>query len=150
MKNKYYLTSQQCQTKNKHHQKVKGHHMKNNHWEKAVGDSTIEAIQNIFVTQGQIQKPTSIWAKASVDILSIEEKILCELLILESTDDELEQRMEMRHQTVSACRRGLVKKEFAVATGKTRPTRSGRHANVWRLTDAGRIRAKEIVNAKVK
>ena len=124
--------------------------MTNKHWAKAIDDSTIEAIQDMFVTQAAKQKPTSVWAKASVDTLSIEEKILCELLILESTDDELESRLEMRHQTVSACRRGLVKKELAIATGKTRPTRSGRHANVWRLTESGKVRAKEILNAKAE
>ena len=76
--------------------------MSNNHWSKAIGESTNEAIKDMFKTQGRLQQPTSIWARASVDILSIEEKILCELLILESTDDELECRLEMRHQTVSA------------------------------------------------
>ncbi len=61
------------------------------------------------------------------------------LLIAESlrsgdlTDDELEIRLGMRHQTVSATRRGLVKDGIVEATGDKRPTRSGRSAQVWRL-----------------
>jgi len=49
------------------------------------------------------------------------------------TDDELETRLGMRHQTVSATRRGMVKDGLIEATGDRRPTRSGRSAQVWRL-----------------
>ena len=51
----------------------------------------------------------------------------------ELTDDELEERLGMRHQTVSATRRGMVKDGYVEATGDRRPTRSGRSAQVWRL-----------------
>ena len=87
----------------------------------------------------KIMQPTSVMAKLSVDAMSIQQKILCHLMVCDSTDDELEQRMEMRHQTVSSCRRGCVVKEWVQATGITRKTSSGRLANVWELTGAGKL-----------
>ena len=124
----------------------------NSSWAKIIADNTtngLDIIKGIMQTQADIAKhPTSIWARQSVDVLSIEEKILCELLILDSTDDALEFRVEMRHQTVSACRRGLVLKEMVVPTGNTRPTRSNRLANVWTLTELGRQKAKQITDTK--
>jgi len=54
-----------------------------------------------------------------------------------ATDDELEQRLDMTHQSLSACRRGCVKKKFVQPTGKTKPTRSGRSANIWTITERG-------------
>tara|TARA_R110002074_G_scaffold151300_1_gene304936 strand:+ start:177 stop:530 length:354 start_codon:yes stop_codon:yes gene_type:complete len=86
---------------------------------------------------GKVMQPTSRWARMSVDAMSIKQKILCELKITPATDDELEQRLEMRHQSVSSCRRGCVKNEWVQPTGDTRPTRSGRLANVWELTATG-------------
>ena len=51
-----------------------------------------------------------------------------------ATDDEIEQATGLRHQTASARRRGLVLKKLIVADGdKTRKTRSGRAAQVWRV-----------------
>jgi hypothetical protein len=47
------------------------------------------------------------------------------------TDDEIEQALEMRHQTASARRRGLVMKLLVVDSGQRRPTSSGRDAIVW-------------------
>ena len=49
------------------------------------------------------------------------------------TDDELEVRLELLHQTASARRRALVQKGLLVDSGETRPTRSGRQATVWVL-----------------
>tara|TARA_R110002110_G_scaffold150487_6_gene342515 strand:+ start:645 stop:1013 length:369 start_codon:yes stop_codon:yes gene_type:complete len=92
-----------------------------------------------------VMQPTSIMAKKSVDSMSIMEKVLCELQITEGTDDELEQRMELRHQTLSSCRRQCVKKGWVTPTGDTRPTRSGRQANVWCLTTEGYFKVKEIL-----
>ena len=57
-----------------------------------------------------------------------------------ATDDELEQRLEMSHQSLSACRRGCVKEELVHPTGDTRPTRSGRSANVWTITELGIVK----------
>jgi len=106
----------------------------------------ITTIQDIARTQGLFARlrkgemqPTSKMAFKSVNVMTIQEKILCELKITDLTDDELEQTLDMRHQTVSACRRGLVKAGLVNATGDTRPTRSGRQANVWCLTMDGLI-----------
>ena len=93
--------------------------------------------------------PTSIEAKKSVDVMSVIEKIICELKILPSTDDEMEARMEMRHQTVSASRREAVKKGWVSPSGKKRPTRSGRNANVWELTHEGKLKAEAILERKI-
>lgn len=50
-----------------------------------------------------------------------------------ATDDELEVRLGLKHQTVSARRRELVLKGLARNSGSKRPTRSGRPAAVWIL-----------------
>jgi hypothetical protein len=103
---------------------------------------------NNLDNQKGVMQPTSLEALKSIDCMSIMEKVLCELKILQSTDDELEQRMGMRHQTVSSCRRKCVIKEWVVPTGKKRPTRSGRNANVWELTDEGKAKVKTILERK--
>jgi len=100
---------------------------------------------NNLDNQKGVMQPTSIEALKSIDRMSIMEKVLCELKILQSTDDEMELRMGLRHQTLSSCRRQCVKKEWVVATGKKRPTRSGRNANVWELTDEGKAKVKTIL-----
>ena len=47
------------------------------------------------------------------------------------TDDEMEAETGLRHQTLSATRRGLAKRGEVVDSGKRRNTRSGRKAIVW-------------------
>ena len=61
-------------------------------------------------------------------------KVLSLLRTRESTDDEMEVLTGMSHQSLSACRRGLVKDGLVEATGGHRPTRSGRSAQVWRAS----------------
>jgi len=61
-------------------------------------------------------------------------KLLSLLKTRESTDDEMEVLTGMSHQSLSACRRGLVKDGLVEATGGHRPTRSGRSAQVWRAS----------------
>ena len=61
-------------------------------------------------------------------------KVLSLLKTRESTDDEMEVLTGMSHQSLSACRRGLVKDGLVEATGGHRPTRSGRSAQVWRAS----------------
>lgn len=48
-----------------------------------------------------------------------------------ATDDEIEQALHLLHQTASARRRGLVLKDLVEDSGRTRLTRTGRHATVW-------------------
>jgi len=47
------------------------------------------------------------------------------------TDDEVEVRLDLRHQTASARRRELVLAGVIKDSGNRRPTRSGRQATVW-------------------
>lgn len=47
------------------------------------------------------------------------------------TDDEIEEMLELRHQTASARRRELFLKGLIVNDGETRATSSGRQAKVW-------------------
>lgn len=54
------------------------------------------------------------------------------------TDDGIEVRLKMRHQTASARRRGLVIKGFVEDSGGRAETRSGRTATVWVVTTKGR------------
>ena len=65
----------------------------------------------------------------------VESLIITELNKSPKTDDELEVVLDMRHQTVSACRRSLVKRGVVEATGDLRKTRSGRQAQVWRMKE---------------
>jgi hypothetical protein len=97
-----------------------------------------------------IKQPTSLEAKQSMRpfILPISDRVLLELYSEPSTDDELEQRMQMRHQTLSSSRRHCVIKGWVTPTGGTRLTRSGRKANVWQLTYEGRLRVKQIKERK--
>jgi len=48
-----------------------------------------------------------------------------------ATDDETENVLDLRHQTASARRRGLVLKSLVFDSGMRRATRSGREATVW-------------------
>lgn len=47
------------------------------------------------------------------------------------TDEEIETKLDMKHQTVSARRGELETKELIYTNGLTRPTKSGRQAYVW-------------------
>lgn len=47
------------------------------------------------------------------------------------TDDELQAAMGKAHQTVAACRNGLVADGLLVDSGERRPTRYGTDAIVW-------------------
>ena len=64
---------------------------------------------------------------------SMKYRILKFLEERESTDDEMEMALGMSHQTLSSCRRALVKDGLVEATGDKRPTRSGRLAQVWTI-----------------
>lgn len=52
------------------------------------------------------------------------------------TDDELELALDRTHQSVSGCRRGLVKNGWVVDSGQTRVNRHGNDAIVWAPTAA--------------
>jgi DNA-binding Lrp family transcriptional regulator len=52
-----------------------------------------------------------------------------------ATDDEIEQALDLLHQTVSARRRDLVKQGTVVNSGKRRLTRTGRGATVWIVSE---------------
>lgn len=120
-------------------------------WEFAQAMPPVNAAQSIRNPLGKqrgVKQPCSLMALKSVDTISIGDKILLELYKCNQTDDALEIKLEMRHQTVSACRRGLVKKDLVVPTGDTRPTRSGRKANVWECTELGRYRVGTLLDLK--
>ena len=121
----------------------------------------INAIQKIMESQIDFRKkyyaqPTSIMASKSIDSKAIEDQVLLCLYnnAMESlhirgmmsglSDDELEVQLDGRHQTISSARNRLVKKELVKPSGDTRPTRSGRKANVWWLTSEGFNKAKEL------
>ena len=65
---------------------------------------------------------------------AIQYKVVAALADADRTDDEIESMTGLSHQTASATRRGLVKAGRVEATGDRRPTRTGRMAQVWRLT----------------
>lgn len=50
-----------------------------------------------------------------------------------ATCDELEQSLNLKHQTASARITELLSQKQIVPTGQTRPTRSGRAARTYRL-----------------
>lgn len=81
---------------------------------------------------------TSRAAGASVNRVSMRERVYDHILTYSgagwwhgATDDEIEQDLDLIHQTVSARRRELVLLGKVVDSGRTRPTRSGRQATVW-------------------
>ena len=87
-----------------------------------------------------IQWDTSAEAKRSIKphLPKMKAKVLKSLFQDgDGTDDELEQRLGMSHQSLSACRRGCVKDGLVDPTGRTRPTRSGRSANIWTINEKG-------------
>lgn len=55
-----------------------------------------------------------------------------------ATDDEIEQVLDLRHQTASARRRELELKGLVQKTPRRRPTRSGRNAAVYVVLE-GRV-----------
>jgi predicted ArsR family transcriptional regulator len=69
--------------------------------------------------------------------VSLRSKIFHALASKPSTDDELEVLLRRRHQSVSSVRRHLVKDELIESSDEIRKTRSGRYAQVWRLTPRG-------------
>jgi hypothetical protein len=111
--------------------------------------NSAQSIRNPLGDRRGVKQPCSLMALKSVDTISIGNKILLELYERGMTDDELEVTLKMRHQTVSACRRGLVKKDLVVPSGDTRPTRSGRKANVWEVTQEGKTKAGMILDRLV-
>lgn len=87
---------------------------------------------------GEAARPvnTSLAAWESIQEVqaSIESCILNEILCANSaglTCDEIEQALDLKHQTASAAIRHLREKDFVYDTGRRRPTRSGRAAIVW-------------------
>lgn len=53
-----------------------------------------------------------------------------------ATDDDIERYTGRSHQTVSSARNALAATGYLTDTGRTRPTRSGRPATLWRVSDA--------------
>ena len=81
---------------------------------------------------------TSEEAAKSIDAGSIRSrvhKIIEDMDCLGATDEELERRLSMRHQTVSARRRELVLMGRVKDSGVKRRTTSGRKAVVWIACD---------------
>ena len=83
--------------------------------------------------------PSSKTSKAAADSMKEDAKAIREWVyrLIEAsgptgfTDDELEQILKKRHQTISARRRELVLDGIVKDSGRVRPTRSKRNATVW-------------------
>lgn len=72
------------------------------------------------------------WDSVQPRLGTLNAEVLAAITESPSTCDELEQRLNLMHQTCSACVNHLMNNGLIVADGK-RPTRSGRQARVWRL-----------------
>lgn len=59
------------------------------------------------------------------------------------TDDELERRLHLSHQTLSAARNFLCGAGWLEDSGQRRPTRGKRDAIVWRLTEGAMNQLRE-------
>ena len=70
-------------------------------------------------------------------ISDMKARILTAIRANPSTDDGLEHLLNMKHQTLSARRRELVKDKLIEESGDYMKTRSGRKARVWRVTESG-------------
>ena len=76
--------------------------------------------------------------KSILPILSdMKAKVLLAINEEPSTDDRLEYVLTMKHQSLSAYRRYLVKDGLVEESGDYLPTSSGRKAKVWRITEKG-------------
>lgn len=62
-----------------------------------------------------------------------ERRVYEALLARPDTDDGLEVRLDLRHQTASARRRGLVQKGLVEWSNRYGQTRSGRRAKIWKV-----------------
>lgn len=101
------------------------------------------ALREEFDTAASNRRNTSIAASKLIEpkIDSIRRQILIRLVGIHArgfvgdTDDGLEVRTGMKHQTVSAARNALFETGWIRPSGEYRETRSGRHAIVWTLTD---------------
>ena len=93
-----------------------------------------------------LMQPTSMWARMSVDSMSIMEKVLLELTISDLTDQELEGMLGIAGNSIRPSRGQCVKKGWVVPTGETRRTPSGRMANVWTLTAEGKTEATRVMD----
>tara|TARA_R100000655_G_scaffold71369_3_gene109773 strand:+ start:6416 stop:6772 length:357 start_codon:yes stop_codon:yes gene_type:complete len=104
--------------------------------------------QSDIATKGidKVMQPTSIWAANSVDGLSIQNKVLCEIANNNSTDQELEKLLNMSGNSIRPARVALVKKRLVQPTGETKRTDSGRLANIWEVTVAGKIQVDKILH----
>jgi hypothetical protein len=90
----------------------------------------------------RVRASTSIEAHRSVDAVGHRQRVLSAIRDAGrdgATDDEIEATTGMLHQTASATRRALVLAGDVVARGDTRPTRTGRAAQVWIVSDAAGV-----------
>ena len=91
---------------------------------------------------------TSEEAAKSIDAGSIRDRVRAlieDMGCLGATDEELEKKLGMRHQTISARRRELVLMGKAKDSGVKRRTTSGRKAVVWVACDEAPQRAHKAV-----
>ena len=95
-----------------------------------------------------VMQPTSLWAKLSVDHMTLQEKVLCELKISDSTDQELETKLGISGNSIRPARGACRKKGWVVPTGETRKTKSGMLANVWKLSADGILEARRVMDLR--
>ena len=93
---------------------------------------------------------TSEEAAKSIDAATIRgrvEQLLKDLGCLGATDEELERKLGMKHQTISARRRELVLLGKAKSSGSKRENSSGCRATVWIACDEAPTKAHKAVKA---
>ena len=83
-----------------------------------------------------VASETSIEAAAATNARRDRDRVLEALRSRPDTDDGLEVRLSLPHQTASARRRGLVLEGLVRESGEHALTRSGRRAIVWEVTSA--------------
>ena len=83
------------------------------------------------------QISTEAYRASAENRAKLRNRVLAVLHEYHCTDDWMEQILDSPHQSVSSTRRHLVKAGLVEATGDLQFTRSGRRAQVWRLTPAG-------------
>lgn len=95
----------------------------------------MESLNNLplFMSPAPFSNPTTSAdaAHAMRPHLARLERIVLEAIFEGATDEEIEARTSLRHQTASARRRELVLRGLMKDSGATRKTTSGRAAIVW-------------------
>lgn len=93
-------------------------------------DTQIAAAVSVYPTSGTVRRLVLDWVAGRG--------------YLGATDEEIEQYLNLRHQSASARRNELVRDGWLIDSSRRRKTTSGREAVVWVLSQAAKLSDEEV------